>query len=98
MASKPMIMGSPISYLAFSRYTSLGTAQTLTPPSAADGVLMQAVTQNVVFSIGSTATATNGFILLAGAEPTLVTFPSGTPLSVIQQAAGAELRIQWIKL
>lgn len=82
-----------------SRYTSLATARTLTPPSNADALLIQAITQNIVFTLdGTTATANNGFVLYKSSDPLLITIPQNRTISIIEQTASAEARIIWCKL
>ena len=81
------------------RYTSLATAQTLTPPSNADAVLIQAITQNIIFTLdGTVATANNGFILYKSSDPLIITIPQNRTISIIQQTASAEARLIWCKL
>lgn len=78
------------------RNTSLGTAVTLTPPTGANILRLQALTHNIRYTLdgSTTATATVGFRLAAGAEINLPV-PSGKTVSVIQETSGAEIQYQW---
>lgn len=79
---------------SFIRHTNLSSAQTLTKPAGASGLLIQAKTQNVVISFdGTEATATNGLEIPAG-DTWFVTI-EGDDVSIIEATASAEARAQW---
>lgn len=83
----------------FLNYTALSSAATLTPPSGANALYIQAVTQNVYLTQdGSTPSSTNGLILIAGQQPLLLTFPAGTTLKIIQAASSAVAKVQWVRV
>lgn len=73
----------------------ISSAVTITIPDGATKVLMQALGQNVRFTLdGTTPTATTGFQLKAGDPP--VSIPvAGATLKVIQEAATADLQYQF---
>lgn len=71
-------------------YTALSSAATLTPDAGANGILIQAVSQNIYITFdGSTPSSTNGLIVIAGQAPVLYTFPAGTTIKMIQAASSA---------
>lgn len=77
--------------------SSLGSAVTLTPPTGARSLLIQAITQNIRVTFdGTTPTASIGFQIRAGDPPTIVDVPTGTTVKVIQETAGAAVQYQWI--
>lgn len=87
---------------AHSSRNDLATVRTLTLESGADGVWLQAITQNVRITItpsatGTAATATLGFQLKAGDPPVLVDVPSGVVVKAIEEAATAVLQQQSVK-
>src|SRR5688572_10775987 len=69
-----------------------------TAPAGASKLLIQALTQNIRFTLdGSVPTATTGFQLKAGDPPVLIPYGSGTIITVIEEAASADLQAQWSK-
>jgi hypothetical protein len=75
---------------------SIASATTLTKPTGAHAILIQALTQNVRFTLDATTpTATVGFQILAGNAPILIPVP-GASITVIQEAATASLQYQWV--
>ena len=75
---------------------SIATATTLTKPAGAHAILIQALTQNVRFTLDATApTASVGFQILAGNAPVIIPVP-GASIQVIQEAATASLQYQWV--
>jgi len=81
--------------------SSLSTAVSLTQPSSANRILLQAFTQNVRFLFAETTstdepTATKGFRLLAG-ERIDLSVPAGTILKVIEETASASIQYQWVQ-
>lgn len=76
--------------------TDISSATTLTPASGATKLLIQALTQNVRFTLdGTVPTASKGFQLAAGDPPTLIVLSSNTTIKVIQEAATADIQYQW---
>ena len=80
--------------------SSLGSAVTLTQPSGASRILLQAFTQNVRFLFTETTnttvpTASVGFRLLAG-ERIDLSVPTGCLLKVIEETASASIQYQWV--
>ncbi|MBI1296672.1 hypothetical protein GC175_17085 [bacterium] len=75
---------------------TVSAATTLTPPNGANSVLLQALNQNVRYTLnGTTPTATTGFRLTAGRDPVIVPMTEQTMLRVIEEVAGAVLQYQW---
>lgn len=75
---------------------SLSTAKSITVPANANGVILQAITQNVRVKFKGTATTTTGFQIAAGATPKLYPVAPGGTLSIIEEAATAVLQIQFV--
>jgi len=76
--------------------TNISSATTLTPPTGATKIMMQAVGQNVRFTLDGTApTASKGFQLAAGDPPVIVPMGLRTTLKVIQEAATPDFNYQW---
>lgn len=81
--------------------SSLSSSVTLTQPSGANRILLQAFTQNVRFLFVETTdtavvpTSTKGFRLLAG-ERIDLSVPAGTLLKVIEETASASIQYQWV--
>lgn len=75
---------------------TISSATTLTPPTGATKILIQALTQNVRFTLDGTApTASLGFQLVAGDPAVLIPLGTDTTLKVIEEAATADLQYQW---
>lgn len=73
---------------------SLSGVYSPTTPADATKVLVQAITQNVRFTMdGTTPTASTGFRITAGDPPMVV--PVSGSLKFIEEVAGAVLQIQW---
>ena len=74
----------------------ISTAAALTPPTGATKILIQALSQNVRFTLdGSTPTAAIGFQLAAGDPPIVIPLGTGMTIKVIEEAATASLQYQW---
>lgn len=72
------------------------SATTLTPPPGAGKVLIQALGQNVRFTLDGTAPAAGrGFQLKSGDPPMLIGVGAGATLKVIEETATAYLQYQW---
>jgi hypothetical protein len=81
---------------AHSSGATISSATTLTKPEGANQILIQALIQNVRFTLdGTTPTTTVGFQLLAGNPPVIIAVP-GASMKVIEEAATASLQYQWI--
>ena len=81
---------------AHSSGATITAATTLTKPTGATKIIIQAVTQNVRFTLDGTApTATLGFQILAGGAPMIIEV-QGVSIKVIQEAATASLQYQWV--
>jgi hypothetical protein len=79
--------------------STLSAAQALNRPTgaeAANQVLIQALTQNVRFTLdGTTPTATVGFQLKAADPPTLIPIGAANNIKVIEETASATIQYQW---
>ena len=72
------------------------SAITLSLPLNAAGILLQAVTQNIRFTLdGTVPTATRGFQLKAGDPPLYIGLDTGITLKFIREAAGAVLEYEY---
>lgn len=76
------------------------TAVAATPigmPAGAKRLLIQALSQNVRYTLdGSAPTTTRGFQLKAGDPPILIPVGANTAINVIQETATAEIEYQWV--
>lgn len=78
--------------------SSLSAATNITMPGRATGILMQALTQNIRFTLdGTTPSASVGFQLKAGDPPTLIPFAPNTTIRVIEESASANLQWQAVR-
>jgi hypothetical protein len=77
--------------------TTISSATTLTPPSTlATKIMIQALVQNVRFTLDGTAPeAAKGFQLKAGDPPMILPLGNATTVKVIQEAATADIQYQW---
>lgn len=74
----------------------ISSAQPLVNPPGATKLLVQALDQNVRFTLdGSTPTASRGFQLKAGDPPVIVPISANTTVTVIQETATADLQYQY---
>lgn len=97
-------MGAP---LVLADFTPVGGHQsvslsasvaTLSVPDGADGVLMQAVGQNVRYTLDGTApSASVGFVLAVGGDPIRVPKNADITIRVIREAVGAVLQWQAVR-
>lgn len=74
--------------------SSLSSAVTITVPSGAVGVLLQAETQNVRVRFDGTnpAAGGTGFVIVAGGDPQFFAISSDMDLRAIEESASAELQ------
>lgn len=80
--------------LAISSATVLSPSATYNPGKH-DRILMQALTQNVRYTLdGTTPTASKGFQLKAG-DPPVIVFVAGNILTVIEETATADLQFNF---
>lgn len=78
--------------------SSLSAAVSITVAANAVGILAQALTQNIRFTIDGTApTASVGFQLKAGDPPTLIPVSPGKVIRVIEETSGAVLQYQNVR-
>ena len=77
--------------------TSLAAVATLTAPTGATELLVQALVQNVRYTLDAATapTATVGFQLKAGDSPISIPVAPGASIRFVQEAAGAVLQFQW---
>lgn len=78
---------------------SLNSVQTLQNfPGEVKGVLVQALTQNIRYTIGGTTPTTSlGFRLVAGDSPYIIPVSPTTVLKFIEETASASLQYQYVK-
>lgn len=75
---------------------TISSATTLTIPAGAKKLMIQALTQNVRFTLdGTTPEAAKGFQLKAGDPPVIVPLGNRSTVIVIQEAATADLQYQF---
>lgn len=76
--------------------TDISSAVALSPASGAIKVLIQALTQNVRYTLdGTTPTASKGFQLKAGDPPVVIMLEDGTTITLIEETATADIQYQW---
>jgi len=69
---------------------------TLTPPTGATKLLIQALDQNIRITLDGTAPdATTGFQIKAGDPMLLIPLGNATVIKVIEEAATADINMQW---
>lgn len=77
---------------------TLSSAVTLTIPAGATGVYVQALTQNINFTMeGTTPTSTVGFTLVANDPVLAIPITTRTVLKFIEVAASATLKYQFYR-
>ena len=86
----------PLEGQAHQSATLAATVLTLNTPTAAQEIVVQAVTENIRFTMDGTApSATFGFQLVAGNVPVQITITQFTTLRFFREAAGAILEYQY---
>ena len=76
--------------------TSISSVVTLTPPTGATKLLIQALDQNIRITLDGTAATTSlGFQLAAGDPMLLIPLGNNTVIKVIEEAATDDIQIQW---
>ena len=98
MAGKRQMFTKPMTLVGnHARETSLTSAKVLATPANANVVMIQAITQNVRYSLdGTVPSASQGFRLAAGALVTIAVGGDMT-LTVIGELLGASVEYQWGK-
>lgn len=76
----------------------LSTVKSLAVPANANGMLVQAITQNVRISFSGNATATSGFQIKAGDPAVMLPVSPGASISVIEETGTAVLQIQFVRV
>lgn len=78
--------------------TGLDSAKSITVPPGANGVLLQAFTQNVRFTIGANGNPANVYFeVYAEQPPVLIPFAPGTKLTFIEAEASATASYLFVK-
>lgn len=77
---------------------AISSATTLDVPAGANRLLLQALAQNVRYTLdGTTPTASTGFRLTADTDPLLIVWTPGMSVKVIQETATASIQAQWFR-
>jgi hypothetical protein len=94
--------GIPVSELEFSPVgshasgTTISSALPLVNPPGATKLLIQALSQNIRYTLdGSNPTASRGFQLKAGDPPVIIPISASTKVIVIEETATASLQAQY---
>lgn len=75
---------------------TISSATTLTPATGATKIMIQALTQNIRFTLDGTAPeAAKGFQLKAGDPALIIPLGNSTTIKVIQETATADIQYQW---
>lgn len=78
--------------------TDISSATELTPPTGATKLLIQTSDQNVRFTLdGTTPTSSKGFKIAPSDAPLLIEIDLNTTITVIEEAATADIQYQWGK-
>lgn len=78
--------------------TTISASTTLDVPSGANRLLIQALTNNVRYTLdGTTPTAAIGFRLTADEDPLLIVWTPGMTVKVIEETASASIQAQWAR-
>src|SRR5690348_4066348 len=90
---------TPAPYLPIGTHTvnsSLSSAASITVAANSNGILAQAISQNIRFTMDgvTTPTATVGFQIKAGDPPVLIPVQPGQVLKFIEETASATLQYQ----
>lgn len=92
---------SPAPFIKVGSHTSnstLSSAATVTTPATSTGIIAQALTQNIRYTIdGTTPTASLGFQLKAGDQPVFIPVFEGTAVKFIEETATANLQYQAVR-
>ena len=87
---------TPLSGETHHTYSMGAAALTLSLPLHAGRIMMQALTQNIRYTLdGTTPNATTGFQLKAGDPPREIEITSGMTLKFFREAAGAVLEYEY---
>lgn len=75
--------------------STLSSAQTITMSAGTTKLLIQAFTQNVRYTLdGTTPTASKGFRLTAGNDPTMIPVITGQTIKLIEETTSASIEYQ----
>lgn len=75
---------------------TISAATVLARPAGGNVIILQALTQNVRYTLdGTVPTASKGFQLVAGDPPIAIPAGPGVVVTVIQEQATADLQVQW---
>lgn len=78
--------------------SSLSGVVFIAVPANASGLLVQALTQNIRFTLDGTPPSTTvGFQLKAGDPPTLIPAPAGATIKFREESASATLQYQAVR-
>jgi len=74
----------------------ISSAVTLTPATGSVKLLIQALEQNIRYTLdGTVPTASKGFQIKAGDPPITIPIGDDTVIKVIEEAATADMQYQW---
>lgn len=95
-------MATPEPYLTVGQHTQivgLASATAIVVPALCNGVLIQAINQNVRITLDNftAPTATRGFQLKAGDPAVFIPLDRGTQIRMIQEAATATVEYQFVR-
>lgn len=92
-------VGPYVTVGAHTQNASLGGIVSIPVPEGANGLLVQAITQNIRYTLdGSGPTPTKGFRLTAGNDPILIPLTEGKAVKFTQETATATLEYQAIAI
>lgn len=78
--------------------TTISTPTAIPFPAGATGILIQALGQNVRYTLdGSTPSASNGFRLTADNDPIMIAYAYGMAIWVIEESAGGQVQAQAVR-
>lgn len=77
--------------------SSLSSEKKINVPAPANGVIVQALGQNVRVKLSGNATSGQGFRITAGADPVLLPVGAGS-ISVQEESATATLEYQFVRV
>jgi hypothetical protein len=99
MASEPIHVSFYTPVGSHMQLTGLSTDKHLIVPQHANGLLIQAISQNVRFKLdGTAAVSTVGFQIRAGDPPQLFPLHSGAVVHFIEEAASATIQAQGVRV
>lgn len=76
--------------------TSIGTAKTLNPPAGANAIVLQALGQNIRYTLLTSLTPTASFGLqLEAGKKELIDLDGTTVIKVIEETGGGSIEFVW---